>query len=373
MPPEQAMGLAKKVDAQSDVWSLGATLFHVLSGQSVHIANDMKAMLLASSSARPRSLADAAPELSSKVVAVVDRALSYMKAERWPDMVSMRTAWQEAHPHWLSTLPPPRFTADPSFLDPSLLEAASTPSEPRELFDPRELLDEPVPAQKHPGALPRRATPPPALPRAPEPERAAASLGAQVRGAALSGNERPHERSPSLQQPVDEPRSPVTTAAAQRSRKWKPVAVAAGVTVLVATLGATMTELGPWYQSLRQPGWKPPDAWFGPGWTVIFACAAASASTAWRDVRDRASRERVVVLFTANSFFNLLWSALFFRFQRPDWALVEVVLLWLSILALIVYLARRSRPASLILLPYLAWVTFAGALNAAVVALNPHG
>jgi tryptophan-rich sensory protein len=327
----------------------------------------MKAMLLASSSSRPRSLADAAPELSSKVVAVVDRALSYMKAERWPDMESMRKAWQEAHPHWLSTLPPPRFTADPSFLDPSLLEAASTASEPRDLFDPRELLDEAVPAQRHPGALPRRATPPPALPRTVAPR------GAEVRVAAFSGNERRHERSASPQQPIDEPGPPVTTAAAQRSRRWKPVAVAAGVTVLVATLGATMTELGPWYQSLRQPAWKPPDAWFGPGWTVIFACAAASAATAWRDVRDRPSRERVVVLFTANAFFNLLWSALFFRFQRPDWALYEVAFLWLSILVLIVYLARKSRPASLILLPYLAWVTFAGALNAAVVSLNPHG
>jgi serine/threonine-protein kinase len=164
MPPEQAFGLAKKVDAQSDVWALGATLFHALSGQSVHIAEDVTAMLLATRSARPRSLAEAAPELSSKVIAVVDRALSYLKAERWPDMPAMRSAWQEAHPHWLATLPPPRFTADPAFIDSSLLEDAARTST-RPLFDPRELLNDsmakaPVlPAGLHPAPLPRSGPP----------------------------------------------------------------------------------------------------------------------------------------------------------------------------------------------------------------------
>jgi serine/threonine-protein kinase len=154
MPPEQALGLAKKIDAQSDVWSLGATLFHVLSGQSVHIATHMQAMLLATSSARPRALSEAAPELSSKVAAVVDRALAYRKAERWPDMASMRAAWQEAHPHWLPTLPPPSFTTDPSYLDASLLESDSMRPPMRSLFDPRDLLNDSVPGQKHPGAIP---------------------------------------------------------------------------------------------------------------------------------------------------------------------------------------------------------------------------
>src|SRR5262249_15323899 len=71
MPPEQALGLTKKVDAQSDVWSLGATLFFVLSGQSVHVGQHLDAMLLASAKEKPRSLADAAPELPGPIVAVV--------------------------------------------------------------------------------------------------------------------------------------------------------------------------------------------------------------------------------------------------------------------------------------------------------------
>ena len=138
MPPEQALGLTKKVDARSDVWSLGATLFFCLSGQSVHVGKHLDAMLLASAQVKPRSLADAAPELPSKVVAVVDRALLYPKAERWPDVDTMRTAWQEAHLRWLSALFLSKFVADPVFLDSfDLLDAEEESASEGALFDPR--------------------------------------------------------------------------------------------------------------------------------------------------------------------------------------------------------------------------------------------
>jgi serine/threonine-protein kinase len=164
MPPEAALGLVKKVDARSDIWSLGATLFFVLSGQSVHVGEHLDAMLLASAQSAPRSLATAAPELPSKVVAVIDRALAFHKADRWQDVESMQHAWQEAHPHWLPTLPPPRHDADEEFLDASHLEAvpASTAASDS-LFDPRREFDsilrsQPPPAPAHPGPIPR---PPP--------------------------------------------------------------------------------------------------------------------------------------------------------------------------------------------------------------------
>ncbi|HVH47644.1 MAG TPA: serine/threonine-protein kinase [Labilithrix sp.] len=154
MSPEAALGLTKKVDARSDVWSLGATLFQALSGQSVHLAKHMDAMMLASASVRPRSLADAAPELPSKIVSVIDRALAYQKNERWPDIASMRAAWQGAHPHWLPTLRPPTFTADEAFLDASHLVPDSDGK--RSFFDPRDLVEESVKPQKHPGPVPSR-------------------------------------------------------------------------------------------------------------------------------------------------------------------------------------------------------------------------
>ncbi len=157
-------------------------------------------------------------------------------------------------------------------------------------------------------------------------------------------------------------------------RQWKVIAIAAAAAAFVATLGATMTELGPWYQNLRKPDWKPPDWLFGPGWTVIFALAALSAASAWRDAKERAQRDWILILFLANGSLNVLWSLLFFRAQRPDWSLIEVFFLWGSILVLIIYLARFSKQGAVLLVPYLAWVTFAGALNWSVVSLNgPFG
>jgi len=132
-----------------------------------------------------------------------------------------------------------------------------------------------------------------------------------------------------------------------------------------------MTDLGPWYRSLNKPSWQPPDAAFGPVWTAIFACATASSVIAWRRARSAATREWIIGLFALNGFLNVLWSLLFFRLRRPDWALIEVAGLWVSILLLILFLLRLSRTASVLLAPYIVWVSIAAALNFAVVRLNP--
>lgn len=153
-----------------------------------------------------------------------------------------------------------------------------------------------------------------------------------------------------------------------------PVAVATIAALCVAALGATVTDIGPWYQALAKPAWNPPDVVFPIGWTAIYALITVAGITAWRAARTSAQAEWVVGLFALNGFLNISWSILFFRFQRPDWAFVEVTLLWLSILVLIVYCGRFSRSAALLLAPYLVWVSFAGALNWAVVQLNaPFG
>ena len=160
-------------------------------------------------------------------------------------------------------------------------------------------------------------------------------------------------------------------AAADRRRA---VLFAALAALAIAGLGALSTDLGPWYQQLKQPSWKPPDVLFGPAWTLIYALAAMAGVRAWEAAPSRSAREWILALFALNAFLNLLWSLLFFRVQRPDWALVEVGFLWASIGLLIVVLGRWSRPAAWLLLPYLAWVTFAARLNWAVVQLNgPFG
>ena len=155
---------------------------------------------------------------------------------------------------------------------------------------------------------------------------------------------------------------------------WRPIAIAAAAALAVALLGGLMTDIGPWYRGLQKPSWQPPDWAFGPAWTVIYALAAISGVIAWRDATSQQQRETMLMLFALNAFLNVLWSLLFFRLRRPDWALFEVGLLWLSVLLLIVVLGRYSRTAALLLVPYLLWVSFASTLNWATVRLNgPFG
>ena len=151
---------------------------------------------------------------------------------------------------------------------------------------------------------------------------------------------------------------------------WEPVATAGCAAIAIAAIGGTLTELGPWYHGLREPGWKPPDAAFGIIWTVIFSLAAAAGVLAWRADHTMRGRQWILGLFAVNGFFNILWSLVFFKLHRPDLSVIEVAALWLSILALIMFLYRRSPLAGLLMVPYLVWVSIAAALNYEVVVLN---
>ena len=163
-------------------------------------------------------------------------------------------------------------------------------------------------------------------------------------------------------------------SAGRPSGLWRPVAAAAGVAVFIGILGGTLTDLGPWYQGLKQPAWKPPDMLFGPAWTLIYGLTVTSFVLSWRASADRQQREALIGLFALNGFLNVLWSLLFFRTKRPDWASIEVVALWASIVVLIVVSARRRPASAWLLAPYLVWVSFAAALTFAVAALNgPFG
>ena len=152
------------------------------------------------------------------------------------------------------------------------------------------------------------------------------------------------------------------------------IALAVGWGVVVAGLGAWLTDLSPWYYALHKPSWQPPDWLFGPAWTVILACASVSLYLGLRQAETRDRSWLLVGLFVLNGVLNIVWSPLFFRLRRPDWALAEVPLLWLSILVPMVLLLPVSRTAGLLMLPYLLWVSFAAFLNLTIVRLNhPFG
>lgn len=155
------------------------------------------------------------------------------------------------------------------------------------------------------------------------------------------------------------------------SRAWLlPILIAGMIALIVAILGATITDIGPWYHSLAQPRWAPPDAVYGVAWTAIYAFTALAGVTGWLATPTRQEREWLLGLFALNGFLNILWSLLFFRLHRPDWAVIEVLALWVSVASLMIVIWRRSMTGAVLLLPYLLWVTFAGYLNMIVVRLN---
>ncbi len=149
-----------------------------------------------------------------------------------------------------------------------------------------------------------------------------------------------------------------------------PVVAAIAWAAGLCLIGGLMTPRGDWYARLRKPVWQPPGWLFGPAWTIILGLSAWSGVIAWGASHDPADHHAILIVFTVNGLFHLLWSPLFFRAQRPDWALAEVPFLWGSIVALIVGLWPIAPQAAWLNLPYLAWVSFATYLNWTIVRLN---
>ena len=154
----------------------------------------------------------------------------------------------------------------------------------------------------------------------------------------------------------------------------EPYLVAAIAAFITALGGGLLTEIGPWYKSLKMPSWKPPDWAFGPIWTVIFTLAVIAAGLSWEACSTDLQRQAVLFSFGINAVLNAAWSYFYFKLKRPDWAFIELILLWLSVIAIAIVSYRLLPKAGLLLLPYLIWVTTAGCLNWQTIKLNgPFG
>jgi translocator protein len=151
-----------------------------------------------------------------------------------------------------------------------------------------------------------------------------------------------------------------------------PVLGAGLVALIAAGVGGFLTDTGPWYQSLRKPAWKPPDWAFGPVWTVILILCVWSFAIGWREAPGAATRIWLVVLFLLNAVLHVSWNIVFFAMRRPDLAVYESVLLWLSILAPLIFVWRYAPVAGWMLVPYLVWVAIATKLTADIAKLNPR-
>ena len=163
-------------------------------------------------------------------------------------------------------------------------------------------------------------------------------------------------------------------AAVESPTMSTPILAAIAAALFLTIGGGLLTPVGEWYRTLRKPAWNPPNWVFGPAWTIILGLWAWAGVLAWRGAIDDGGRTAVLTLFGVNAVCHFLWSPLFFKLRRPDWALVEVVFLWASLVALLVGLRQFSVLASWLIVPYFVWVSFAACLNGVIVRLNrPFG
>lgn len=131
----------------------------------------------------------------------------------------------------------------------------------------------------------------------------------------------------------------------------------------------TGSSVGTWYAALRKPVWNPPGWVFGPVWTALYTSMAVAAWLVWRRV-GFAGGALAFGIFLLQLILNAAWSMIFFGWRNPQMAFVEICLLWLAIATTLVLFWRISAAAGWLILPYLAWVSFAAVLNFALWRLN---
>lgn len=139
---------------------------------------------------------------------------------------------------------------------------------------------------------------------------------------------------------------------------------------IVATFCAPLAGMwslpGAWYAALVKPTWNPPAWIFGPAWSLLYTLMAVAAWLVWQ----RNGWRRPLLLYCLQLVLNAAWTPLFFGAHELGWALVEIVALWIAILLTLLSFRRVSSLAAWLFAPYLAWVTFATALNFALWRLN---
>lgn len=132
----------------------------------------------------------------------------------------------------------------------------------------------------------------------------------------------------------------------------------------------TVGSVNDWYPVLVKPALNPPAWVFGPVWTALFALMGIAAFLVWKKGLERRDVKIALGIFVFQLALNTLWSIIFFGLHSPGGALIEIVFLWLAILATIIAFAKISKPAAWLLAPYILWVSFAAYLNWSIWMLS---
>lgn len=153
--------------------------------------------------------------------------------------------------------------------------------------------------------------------------------------------------------------------------------IAVGVSELAGVIGSVFTAsaIPTWYASLEKPALNPPGLVFGPVWTALYFLIGVAAFLIWKKLDEAGPAEKsrpkiALAIFGLQLAFNAVWSVIFFGLQNPGAAFLDIIALWFAIILTVFVFYKISKPAAVLLLPYLAWVTFAAYLNFAIWMLN---
>lgn len=156
------------------------------------------------------------------------------------------------------------------------------------------------------------------------------------------------------------------------ARTFLKLVVAVVVTQLAGIIGSlfTFSAIPTWYATLTKPELNPPSWIFGPVWTTLYLLMGVSAFLIWHKGWARRDVKIALSVYGVQLVLNALWSIVFFGMQSPGLALVNIALLFVSIVLTMILFYKISRPAMYLLIPYILWVSFASYLNYAIYALN---
>ncbi len=174
-------------------------------------------------------------------------------------------------------------------------------------------------------------------------------------------------------------RIPIESSTSYRGRNSRPnwlallafVAAGGAAGGLGAVFSPALSDASAvWYAALAKPSWTPPDRWFGPVWTILYLSMALAAWIVWSE-RYHRGRNGALLAFAVQFLLNALWAPLFFGVRNVGLGLLVSVALWLSLVWTVREFARVRAAAAALLVPYLAWSSFALALNVAIWRHNP--
>ena len=131
----------------------------------------------------------------------------------------------------------------------------------------------------------------------------------------------------------------------------------------------TAPEIKTWYLFLNKPSFNPPNYLFGPVWTLLYLLMGISLFLILKK-DDSAAKKKSLILFFVQFALNFCWSFIFFKYHLIGWAFAEIVVMWIFILLTILSFNRINKTAAWLLVPYIAWVSFASVLNFAIWKLN---